>query len=388
MTTMGRGRQLGIQLRQWLESGAVEINATGIQALANRWGDVLGSEEALKAPLRDLAGRPLFRQALLAGGLARRTSLEQLAVELAATYSPQVLAELLDLLEEFAAIELPRSAPIPPPQRPTIQPGRARQTRLQPLHSSALLARITDRAAGIALAAAAALVWMWIGQELDALLFEGWGWSGGAVLLFALALVEVLMLTPLKHRRPSGLLTNEQAGDSQLAWRWVTAPWLHATRSEAILNLMMLAVILGPSALQLPDVLLRYTLASLATLVSVALMAPDKGQHHSWGGASGAVGTLIGLGVGLSVLEGRSLIYRLGPLSIPAWVLLLIYGGLQLSWQSRARHLQRARPSTSSGRWHDILTSPWCWGLFWGCSWALFTRVMQLVESMRGQIQP
>ncbi|MDI9407409.1 MAG: hypothetical protein QM522_11950, partial [Chitinophagaceae bacterium] len=68
------GRQLGAQLRQWLATDHATNHATdritdpvsdlNPQWLANRWSDALGSDESLKAPLRDLAARPLFRQCL------------------------------------------------------------------------------------------------------------------------------------------------------------------------------------------------------------------------------------------------------------------------------------------------------------------------------------
>lgn len=378
---MGKGQQLGIQLRQWLESGAVDLNAP--QALANRWSDALGGDEGLKAPLRDLASRPLFRQVLLQRSGARRTSLEQLSRELADTYSPSVLAELIDLLEGFAQITLPRSglpAAPPEPQRPASRGRRGRHAGLR------LWQRLRPLSAGIALSAGGALVWMWCGTEADRLLFEGWGWSGGAVLVMTLALVELLLLAPpLRRWREEGLLNSELAGDSRHAWRWLSAAWVHPRRSEAVLNLIVLSVILGASALQLPDVLLRYGLTCLATLIPVALLQPVGAPCRSWGGASGAVGALIGLSVTLSLLQSRDLTYTLGPLSIPPWVLLLVVAGLQLSWQAQDR--RRRNDAAQADRWGDLLASPWCWGLVFGAGWGLLTWLQQLLDTLPNSAQ-
>jgi len=380
------GRQLGAQLRQWLATDHATDRVTdritdpvsdlNPQWLANRWSDALGSDESLKAPLRDLAARPLFRQCLRQQGLARRTSLEQLGRELAATYSPGVLAQLLDLLEEFGQINLPRDG-LPPANAP-----RRRQVRWLPLGR-----RLRPLAGGIALAAAAALVWMWSGAELDRLLFEDWGWSGGAVLVLVLALIEALLLAPpLRHWRRDALLASDLAGDSRHAWRWLSAAWVQPRRGEAALNLIVLAVILGNSALQLPDVILRYALTSLATLIAVALVQPAAAPPRCWGGASGAVGALIGLAGSLSLLQRRDLGYTVNPLTIPAWVLLLIYAGLQLSWQSRERH-QAAASGVSADRWGELLASPWCWGLLFGAGWGLVSWLLQLLHSLQSAAQ-
>lgn len=382
---MGTGRQLGRQLQHWLKQHSGDSASTSSTALANRWGDALGSDDGLKAPLRDLASRPLFRLALQQQGAAQRASLEQLSRELSRTYSPAVMAELLDLLEAFADLQLPR------PASPTdTLPGRASSARP---HRRGNLGRVVRRlgrrlepiAPGLALAAAAALVWMWVGRELDRLLFEAWGWSGGAVLVLLLALIEALGLAPLRRWQGAGLLpcppqAARASGGSPQAWRWITAPWQQPTRRQAALNLILLAVILGPSALQLPDVLLRYGLVSLATLALAALVRGER-DHQArgpgWGGASGAVASLIGLAVGLSLLQGRSLGYSFGPLAIPAWVLLLIDAGFELSWLARERQEEDARLWTR----RELLGQPWCWGLLLGLAWALVSQISTLLQT-------
>ncbi len=419
---MGRGRQLGEQLRHWLQEQGSQAQLSG-QGLANRWSDLLGDDDSLRPPLRDLAHRPLFRQAMSQQGAAQRASLEQLGRELQRTYSPAVMAELLDLLEAFAAMPLQRPGGEPATASGT-SPGPTASATPQPeasglqarwLHQGGRLLRRLRRqlepmAPGIALAAAAALVWMWLGRELDRLLFEGWGWSGGAVLLLLLALIEGLgMLGPLRRWQGAGLLPLGSRDTSRQAWRWITAPWQQPSRGQAALNLALLAVILGPSALQLPDVLLRYSLASLATLTLAALVAAggtagaaraaaaatagDDQQPTPVlvGGASGAVASLIALGVGLSLLQGRQLSYGFGPLSIPAWVLLLLDAACELAWLARrpehpaAGHTADTQEAANAGLWcwRQLLSQPWSWGLLLGAGWAVTIQLQQLLQDLQ-----
>lgn len=420
---MGRGRQLGEQLRHWLQEQGSQAQLSG-QGLANRWSDLLGDDDSLRPPLRDLAHRPLFRQAMSQQGAAQRASLEQLCRELQRTYSPAVMAELLDLLEAFAAMPLPRPGGEPATAGGT-SPGPTASATPQPeasglparwLHQGGRLLRRLRRqlepmAPGIALAAAAALVWMWLGRELDRLLFEGWGWSGGAVLLLLLALIEGLgLLRPLRRWQGAGLLPLGSRDTGRQAWRWITAPWQQPSRGQAALNLALLAVILGPSALQLPDVLLRYSLASLATLTLGALVAAGgttraaraaaaataDNDHQPMpvlvGGASGAVASLIALGVGLSLLQGRQLSYSFGPLSIPAWVLLLLDAACELTSLARSPGQPTAEhtadtPATPANAgqwsWRQLLSQPWSWGLLLGAGWAVTIQLQQLLVELQ-----
>jgi hypothetical protein len=261
-------------------------------------------------------------------------------------------------------------------------------------------------APGIALAAAAALVWMWLGRELDRLLFEAWGWSGGAVLLLLLALIEGLGLpAPLRHWKGAALLPVNRSGSSRQAWRWITAPWQQPSRRQAVLNLGLLAVILGPSALQLQDVLLRYALVSLASLSLAALVAAQHGPRDpapsspnpGLGGSSAAVASLIGLGVGLSLLHGRQLSYAFGPLAIPVWVLLLIDASCELSWLAQRPSAEDGAPTAerpgaapapaepAPALWsrRQLLSQPWTWGLLLGLSWAVVSRLQGLLLDMQ-----
>ena len=59
---MGVGRDLGHQLRRWLEQDPEALRQS--RALTNRLMDGLGAEESLRAPLRDLASQPLLLQVL------------------------------------------------------------------------------------------------------------------------------------------------------------------------------------------------------------------------------------------------------------------------------------------------------------------------------------
>jgi len=388
---MGTGRQLGRQLQQWLKQNGGDSATTSGTALANRWGDALGSDDGLKAPLRDLASRPLFRLALNQEGASQRATLEQLSEELRRTYSPEVMAELLDLLEAFAGLQLPRPVSNATGAR-SERASRTRSSRGSALDGSLrrLGRHLEPIAPGIALAAAAALVWMWVGRELDRLLFEAWGWSGGAVLVLVLALIEALGLGPLRPWQKAGLLPatslgKRASGSRPQAWKWITAPWQQPSRRQAALNLVLLAVILGPSSLQLPDVLLRYGLVSLATIALAALVSSsqptgegiNEAQAPGLGGASGAVASLIGLGVGLSLLQGRALGYGFGPLAIPAWVLLLIDAGFELSWLAR----ERQEDGTRLWNRQELLRQPWSWGLLLGLAWAVLSQVSILWQA-------
>ena len=133
-------------------------------------------------------------------------------------------------------------------------------------------------------------------------------------------------------------------------------------------------IVLGNSPLQLADVILRYALTALACLLLSALCAAHWSVQRRWSGASGAISALIALGAGLSLLQWRSISYGLGPLAIPAWVLLLVYGALQLGWQ-----LPRQAENETSQPWQRLLSSCWGWGLVLGLGWALITRLKDLL---------
>ncbi len=135
---------------------------------------------------------------------------------------------------------------------------------------------------------------------------------------------------------------------------------------------------LGPSPLPLADVVLRYSLTSLATAALALLVAQRRTGEGRWDGASGAVASLLALGGGASLLHWRSLAYPLGPIAIPAWVLLVVVGCLQLNWQ-----LPRRSPHDRSRPIDRLLSCQWWWGTVLGLSWAVVSRLGELAEGLR-----
>lgn len=365
----GKGRELGLQLRAWLAAGGSGLDNG--QALGNRLVDGLGAEESLKGPVRDLASQRLLLEALQQSGTRQRSALANLSQQLAHTYSPAVLAELLDLLEAATGLPLERPAATPaaaavPAAGPAIQPPAATAPAWAELGP------------GLALAAGAALVFGWLGQELDRALFEGWGWSGGVVLALSLGLLQALSLGPLRGLRRRWPLDDQSAADPRQAWRWIGAPWLHANGREAALNLLLLLVLLGASPLQLGDVVLRYCLTSLATLALAVAAARRWNVPRQWSGSAGALSALIALAASLSLLHWREHAFRAAGLAIPAWVLLLVYGALQLGWQ--LPRLDPQDPADGSRPLQRLLSSQWWWGLVLGSGWGLLSWARQLIS--------
>jgi len=340
--------------------------------------DALGADERLKGPVRDLGSQLLFLQALGQSGAAQRSSLSALQQQLAATYSPAVLAELLDLLEAVTGVELARPAtgPTPPATPPTQAAASAPASSSPPAPRSAplgeLLGALRTLAPGIAAAAGAAPVLAWLGQELDRLLLAERNWGAGVALAVGLGLVQALSLGPLRGLRRRWPLSSGEARDPHAAWRWISAPWWHARCSEAAANLLLLLILLAPTPLPLGEVVLRYALSALAAQVPAALVALHFGIRRQWSGAAGALGALVGLASGMSLLQGRSLSFELGPLTIPTWVLLLVYSALQLGWQ-----LPRQDPDEPSQPWQRLLACTWSWGLLLGLAWAVTSWLQQ-----------
>ena len=449
---MGSGRSLGLALAGWLEAGSPGLD-NGV-ALGNRLVDVLGADQTLAGPVRDLARRPLLRQAMVGSGTARRAALAALLVELKSTYAPAVLAELVDLLEvglgvgelDPAAVsganggssgaavtphaaggsgtaatdrvagsapfvrqqgpgggafspavasgsELPAAgqglqpggglqpgvvvspapgrsspAPVPSPGDPSRSPSLVR--RRPSLNLRQVRRDLIPLGPGLALAAAMALVLAWLAGVLDRELLAPRQWSAGLVLALTLAVLQIATLPgPLRFLRRSALLDQEESGQPRLAWRWVSAPWFHRRHGEALVNVLLLLLILGPTPLALDQVVLRYTLTTLACLALAALTARRQGlRHQRWGGASGAVGALVGLAAGLSLLRWRAIGFALGEITVPAWVLLVVVGSLQLAWI-----LPRPDPGDPGRPSQRLLASTWWWGLMLGLGWALLS---------------
>lgn len=350
---MGVGRDLGQQLRRWLEQDPAALRQS--RALSNRLMDGLGAEESLRAPVRELASQPLLLTVLHSQGVQQQTALSSLRQQLSRTYAPTIERELLDLLEAATGLgaEAPATAAAPAPGATTAPAPAAKDEGWRAL------------APGLALAASGALVLCWAGSALDRELLEGWGWSGGMALVVVLGLLQALSLGPLKGLPQRWWLDSSQSGDPHQAWRWLSNPWLHANGPEAVTNLILLALLLGNSPLQLSDVVLRYCLTALACLAPAAALAQRWGVQRRWSGASGAVSALIALAAGLSLLRWRELGFSSLGLSIPAWVLLLVYGALQLGWQLPRQGDDESTPL------QRLLSSSWAWGLMGGLGWAL-----------------
>lgn len=367
------GQRLGLQLKGWMEAGGAGLESG--QALGNRLVDALGADDRLKGPVRDLASQRLLLQALHQEGAAQRSALSSLAEQLASTYAPAVLQELLDLLEAATGVAMPRQPAQGPQALLSPKPKPSRATR--PWGS--VVQELRPFAPGLALAAGGALVLSWASRELDRELFEGLGWSGGVVLVVVLGLLQALALGPLKRWRRHWILNEQSAGEPRQAWRWLAAPWVHAKSAEAAVNLVALLILLGDSALQLGDVVLRYSLTALATLMLSAVMAQRFAVVRTWSGASGSISALIALGASLSVLHWRQLSFNAGPIAIPAWVLLLVYGALQLGWQ-----LPRQADGDVSRPLERLLSCQWWWGLVLGVVWGLISWGQSWLKASAG----
>jgi membrane associated rhomboid family serine protease len=378
---MGKGRQIGAQLNTWLAGvGRESLQPRLLEAVLL---DALGSDPRLRGPLRDLALQPLLLKLLQESSPAvQRSMLETLAGDLQDTYAPVVLAELLDLLEAATGQSLSRASATQPSPVPQVAgPGRGAPRQRQPPAQDwvqsvqALLLELQPLAPGLALAFSNALVFLWLGDELGRLLPSSL--SSGVVLLLALALLQVLLAGPLSRLRRSAPLTLADSGDPHRVWRWITAPWLHRRQPEALLNGLMLFVLLGDTPLPLGQLLLRYLLTSLATLLPAVLLARRWLRAASWDGATGAVSALIALATGVSLLQWRPVSFPLAVLSVPVWVLFLVYGTLQLGWV-----LPRQHPDEAASPRRRLLCSCWCWGTGLGLLWALLTRLQEWLEPL------
>jgi hypothetical protein len=220
-----------------------------------------------------------------------------------------------------------------------------------------------------------ALVLSWLAGVLERQFFHPWHWSGGIVLVAVLALLQIGTAGRQGRLRQALRLNQRQSGDPRRAWRWVTAPWVHASNGEALLHALVLLLILGPSPLPLEDGVLRFALTALATMALGCLAAKRLGlRDQHWAGASGVSGALIGLPTALSLLRWREISFPLGSLAVPAWVLLVVVGSLQLAW------ILPLRGNADTSRARDrLLVSQWWWGLVLGVGWASLTWLWALL---------
>lgn len=383
---MGTGRDLGRQLGDALREGT--LPADNGRALANRFGDWLGADRSLEAPLRDLASRPRLRQALASQGLARRRALSDLADELAQTYTPRVLAELLALLEaafDEPALEphTPETSASPPSANPA--PGRGdaamgrRRRRAGPMlrdWAGWLREGLHAIGPGMALAVAAAAVLSWLAGVLARTLPGPWTTSAGLFLASWILVAQGLTLGPLHSWRRRWTLDPIRSSQPRQAWLWASSPWIHLRNGEAVLNALVLLLILGASPLSLREAVLRYALTALATTAAAALCARGLGLlSPRWQGATGAVSALLALPVVLGLLQRQELSFPLAAITVPAWVPFLVVGALQLRWI-----LPRQHEDDDGEPGERLLASTWWWGLVFGTAWALLTWGRALID--------
>ena len=364
------GRRLGLQLRQWLASEPERLRSG--TAIANRLIDALGADDSLRGPIRDLTSRPQLLQALHGEGTSQQAAVSGLRQQLAETYAPAVLDQLLALLDTATGVA--RADVIDAAAIDEVITDAEAEELPQPSLSSDWPLLLHAVAPGVALAASAALVFSWLAQELDRRLFDSWGWSGGVVLVLVLGLLQALAIGPLRGLRRRWSLNDHQAIQPQHAWRWIGSTWLHVHGLEASLNLLLLLILLGTTPLPLGQVILRYGLTALACLIPPVLLAKHFGVRRRWSGAAGPISALIALAACLSLLHWRAMAFETPLMPIPAWVLLLVVGALQLSWQ-----LPRQADDGTSQPWQRLLCSTWSWGLLFGFGWGVVSRVRELL---------
>jgi membrane associated rhomboid family serine protease len=394
---MGIGRDLGLQLRAWIHNG---LDLSASPALANRLIDALGAQSSsLRGPVRDLAAQPLTLRTLRLKGAEQQAALQALHQLLAETYSPQVLAELLDLLD--AATGLTESRPPGSSATTTAPPAAVHPAgRPSPLPSAGLAARARGAldvgwrrllrrrpaweaelqaiAPGLLAGLCGGLVLAWGAHELDRWTFARLGWSSGMALAATLVNLQLItLIPPLQPLWRHSLIDRPGSGDPHRLWCWIRAPWQHQRTAEALVNGLFLLILLGPTPLGAGKVVLRYVLTTLACLAGAVLVARRFGVNRRWGGASGAIAALTSLAAVMSLLQGQALTFQIGALTIPAWVLLVVNGGLQLSWQ-----LPRQGSEDHSQPLQRLWSSTWWWGTLAGTGWALFTRFGQLLRPL------
>jgi len=163
--------------------------------------------------------------------------------------------------------------------------------------------------------------------------------------------------------------------DPRQVWKWVTAPWLHASNKEALLNTVVLGILLFNTSLPLREVMLRYSLTGLACLALAVQTSRWCHIKQVWGGASGVVASLLSMDSILSLLRWQRQGFEMGPLQIPVWVLLWIWVTIQITWTIPRRH-----GGNPSKPWHRVLSSCWFWGLGIGTIWGITIWLLGLAK--------
>ncbi|MFM8525223.1 MAG: rhomboid family intramembrane serine protease [Cyanobacteriota bacterium] len=415
---MGQGRDLGEQLRQWLITEPEALRSG--RAISNRLIDALGANEQLKAPIRDLAARPLLLQVLHGDRAHQATALASLRQQLAAIYTPAVLNELDDLLAATTGTLLkhqqpqaekqdqiptnaassqaaPAAAAVAEPAAESVLTSRRRRDptgRLRAVRQQlrSLLADLRHFAPGLSLAGGSALVLWWVAGRLESLLPGATQGGGGLLLALLLLLLQALSLGPLRGIQHLWPLKTDNAIDPAQAWRWPLAPWLHQRHGEglalglALLLLMSSAPsglpLLALRPLDLPTVVLRYCLTALATTSLGVLTARHLGVQKTWSGSSGVVATLVTIAGWDSLIHQHVLHLGTSPLLVPAWVLLLVIGALEL-------HAELPRQSKDNSLpWQRLLASSWGWGTLLGLGVGISNWCLQVIHHLQASGRP
>lgn len=398
---MGQGRDLGEQLRQWLDTEPEALRSN--RAIGNRLIDALGAHEQLKGPIRDLAAQPLLLPVLHGEGAQRRTALASLHQQLAAVYTPTVLHELEDLLEAASGLPLVRTDediitqrnPAACSQAPTPSaPGSRRGHTSDQIRTAtgrlleSLVKELRLLAPGISLAGGSALVLWWVAGRLESLLPGSSSKGGGGMLLaLLLLLLQALSLGPLRGIQRLWPLESANAIDPSQAWRWALSPWMHQRRGEGLalgLALLLLMVsapsglpLLALQQLDLPTVVLRYCLTALATTILAVLTARHLGVQKTWSGSSGVIAALVTLAAWESLIHQRVIHLGASPLLVPAWVLLLVIGALELHAELPRQAKENSRP------WQRLLASSWCWGTLLGLGAGIVDWGLQVIHHLQ-----
>ena len=369
---MGIGREIGEQVKCWSSNGDL-INLPP-QALANRLIDAAGSSLRLRGPLHALGLDPLFQQLLKETRPAKsRALLQSLTSELAELYTPSILTELSDLLAAASGLVVNKSTHSG--HKALTASGLAIACAYWCTPIWRLVCTFRQLAPGFALAASSSLVLSWLGGELDRVLFKNMDWSSGTVLLLILVFLQLLTRWGIKPWRSLVLLDRSSAVEPRRAWRWMAAPWVHASDKEALINVFTMGIMISSTPLSLPDQVLRYSLTSL-TCIGIAVQC-SRWFHirRMWGGASGFTAMLVSLNATLSLLHWQSFIFNLGPMRVPAWVLLWSYVSIQLAWTMPHLHA-----GNRSRAWQRVASSPWAWGLPLGVIFGLVNWLQTILH--------
>lgn len=379
---MGSGRRMGLQLKAWLNSQAFDVNHGA--ALGNRLIDALGDDDFLRGPLKDLASQPLFRQVLQQRDRGQRLTLDQLDHRLAATYSPAVLKELRELLEAATDLTLVRAQP-----NAEVDQGPDRQepdpcSDGTPAPGDSLPSFVADLkgiSPGVLLATSSSLVLWWAAARIEAVLPGKHQGGGGLLLALTMLLLQALALGPLRWIRRQGSLDPLSAIDPSQSWRWLLSPWIHQRSAEGFTQGLALVVLMTSApagrpmlalrSLDLPTIVLRYGLTVVVATALAVLVARRLQVQKSWSGASPVVGTLVSLAAFDGLVHRQAIHLGSGVLQVPAWVLLLVLGALQLSWELPPQAKESSRP------WQRLLASSWCWGNLLGLSAGIASWAME-----------